>query len=104
VTFSTATPVIDNYEDQLMSNPLTGNMVRMTAKEQLANAVQQLRAWAEANVSSHRGGEWETEYPDWDSLHMAANAVLRADCDDWDEETKRMLLYAIARDNEVLNP
>lgn len=76
-------------------------MVRMSGKEQLANAVQRFRAWAEANVPSQRSGEWETEYPDWDSLHAAANAVLRADCAEWDEETKGLLLYAIARDNEV---
>jgi hypothetical protein len=73
----------------------------MTEKEELAAAVRQFRAWADEKFASHRGGEWETEYPNWESLYIAANAVLRADSGDWDDETKELLLYSIARDNEV---
>lgn len=32
---------------------------------------------------------------------MAANAVIRGDSADWDDETMGQLLYAIARDSEV---
>ena len=82
-----------------MQTPLIGNMLRMRVKEQLADAVQQFRAWADAN--SGTGGEWEQDYPEWDSLYRAANAVINGSCDDWDDETKQWLLYAIARDNEI---
>jgi hypothetical protein len=74
-------------------------MLRMGATEQLADAVQQFRTWAAANERTT--GEWEADYPEWASFYRAANAVLTSDCDEWDEETKYWLLYAIARENEV---
>jgi hypothetical protein len=74
-------------------------MLQMRATEQLAEAVQQFRAWAAANERTT--GEWEADYPEWASFYRAANAVLASDCDEWDEQTKHWLLYAVARDNEV---
>jgi hypothetical protein len=71
----------------------------MRGKEQLADAVRQFRAWADANPG--RGGEWEQDYPEWDALYSAANAVIGSTCDEWDEATKQWLLYAVARDNET---
>src|SRR5579871_2558952 len=71
----------------------------MRAKEQLADAVRQFRAWADANPG--RGGEWEQDYPEWDTLYRAANTVIGSASDEWDDETKQWLLYAVARDNEI---
>jgi len=73
----------------------------MTPKERLAEAVQQFKVWADSVFPDGRGGEWETEYPDWGLLYDAAKSVLGTDCERWDNETKELLLYSIARDNEV---
>jgi HEAT repeats len=72
----------------------------VSEKEQLRLAVESFRAWAEAKFPRERYGEWETEYDDWERLYQAAKAVLRCESGDWDGETKELLLYVIARDNE----
>jgi hypothetical protein len=92
-----------DYTNYLYSckEPLSATWLAMTEKDQLAVAVLQFCTWAGQVSPSHRGSEWETEYPDWEPLYLAANAVLGTDCSRWDEETYELLLYAIARDNEV---
>lgn len=72
----------------------------MSEKEELRLAVQNFRAWAGASLPVGRCGEWETEYESWDQLYLAATAVLRSEPDAWDSETKELLLFVIARDNE----
>jgi len=76
-------------------------MSNVNEKEQLQLAVHNFRAWADASFPAERFGEWETEYDDWENLHLAATAVLRCETDAWDSETKELLLFVIARDNEV---
>lgn len=68
----------------------------------LRSQVQNFKEWA-ASFSNGRPlyGEWETEYPDWDTLYSVANDLLRSDPLSWDSEAKYLLLYAIARDNEA---
>jgi HEAT repeat protein len=75
-------------------------MSNVSEKEQLRLAVQSFRTWADTIFPAERSGEWEMEYDDWENLHLAAKAVLRCDSGAWDGETKELLLFAIARDNE----
>jgi len=64
--------------------------------------VARLRAWAEALPENERRGEWEFHYDDWGELYSAFAAfVATTSCHDWSDDTTQMLLYAIARDNEM---
>ncbi|HKF46528.1 MAG TPA: HEAT repeat domain-containing protein [Terracidiphilus sp.] len=73
----------------------------MTSKEQLHNAVEHFREWAKRSYPAQRFGEWETNYEDWESLYTASRTLLQSESDSWDSESKKLLLYVIARDNEV---
>jgi hypothetical protein len=73
----------------------------MATLEILRAEVSQFQSWADTYFLDRRHGEWETEYDSWDDLHKAAIDVLESDTASWGEETCRLLIYAIARDNEV---
>jgi hypothetical protein len=75
-------------------------MSNVNEKEQLRLAVDNFRTWADACFPAERHGEWEMEYDHWEDLYQAATAVLRCETDTWDSETKDLLLFVIARDNE----
>jgi HEAT repeat protein len=68
----------------------------------LEDEVAQFRAWADAVPIAERSGEWECDYTDWQGLYSAFIAFVRATpCQRWNEDADQMLLYAIARDNEM---
>lgn len=52
--------------------------------------------WADS--TTHRSAEWETEYPNWESLWKASEETLAKI--KISPEDIRLLLYVIARDNE----
>lgn len=74
----------------------------MKRKDSLRTAVQNFRQWT-ATVAKGRPlyGEWEFDYPDFDQFLLTAADALRSDSAMWDAETKDLLLYAVARDNEA---
>jgi HEAT repeat protein len=74
-------------------------MFNVDEKEQLRLEVRHFRNWADATFPGERYGEWETDYEDWDGLYLAARAATANG--QWDEETRELLIYTIARDNEV---
>ena len=67
----------------------------------LAEAVERFRRWADTTVPAERGGEWECDYEEWGDLYGSARSVLRTSAEGWNDETKHLLIYAIARDNEM---
>ena len=79
----------------------------VTPKQTLQQQVTRFCEWAEAYAEScdmpvsELGSEWEFEYEDWQSLYQAVFAVLDTlPTYKWDEETDKLLLFALARDNE----
>jgi len=73
----------------------------MIRKTRLRDAIRRFRLWADERFPQARHGEWETEYEHWDDLYNAVTGVLETSETAWDEETKELLIYAVARDNEV---
>ncbi len=72
------------------------------ALEELRGEVARFRAWADTYPVEQRSGEWEVHYNGWEELNEAFIAfVSSTSCADWDAETSEMVLYAIARDNEI---
>ena len=74
----------------------------MKRKNSLRTEVQNFRQWA-ARVANSRPpyGEWEIDYPNFDRFLSTATDALRSDPAIWDVETKNLLVYAVARDNEA---
>jgi len=66
------------------------------------DAVLSLKRWVE-NRSPHRGPPgWEADYEHWPSLTRAYSDLLDSGtAADWDGEVIDLLLYALARDNEM---
>jgi HEAT repeat protein len=78
-----------------------------TPLQALEREVARFREWADTETKaailpvSELGGEWEFEYKGWQSLYRAAFDVLDSlPLSEWDEETKALLLFVLARDNE----
>lgn len=70
--------------------------------EALEVAVTRFRAWADQFPVAERSGEWECLYDDWQTIYNAFRAFVDVtNCQDWDEAIMQMLLYIIARDNEM---
>lgn len=70
--------------------------------EALRAEVARFRSWAETYPVAERSGEWEVDYPNWQDLWPAFAAFVRgSSAREWDEDTQRLLLYVIARDNEI---
>lgn len=73
---------------------------------QFSGALEQqsdrFRQWAETNYPvEERWGEWECEYPEWESLYGAVQVFLDARLPDtWTTAEMDTLLYALARDSE----
>lgn len=70
--------------------------------EALKAEVARFRSWAETYPVAERSGEWEMDYTGWQDLWPAFAAFVRgSSARDWDEDTQQLLLYVIARDNEM---
>ena len=63
--------------------------------------VDLFRVWASLPGRAGRYGEWECDYEPWGDIYEAFWAFIK-DCppSQWTSEIKRILLYALARDNE----
>lgn len=69
----------------------------------LHKAVERFRAWADTVREDERSGQWEVDYDDWDEIYDAFPlAVDAAGPEKWSRELIDALLYALARDNEML--
>ena len=66
--------------------------------------IEKFRKWAEAYshiAQDERGGEWETDYPDWPIIWSEFELFLKENhFSTWSEEQQDNVLYIIARDNE----
>jgi hypothetical protein len=72
------------------------------ATSRLVQAVSEFRLWAAVYPTEDRAAEWEAEYPEWSSLTTTFCNFLDASIpSDWDEQQEELLLYALARDNEM---
>src|SRR5215470_12934071 len=74
--------------------------MELMGTRRLREEVDKFKAWSAEAFPAERYGEWETEYPRWEVLYKAAKLVLHQKSD-WTDEDISLLLYAIARDNEV---
>jgi hypothetical protein len=63
-------------------------------------AASDLRAWVDTIPPAHRNGEWECDYPRWDELVTAWEALLDAPAPSLEPQLVETALFAIARDNE----
>ena len=73
----------------------------MDAASLLHAEVQCFKQWAAGVPATTRSGEWECDYPQWESLREAAKSLLDTlPTDSWTEEAAKDFLYALARDNE----
>ena len=76
--------------------------MHMNAPDSLQEQVDRFKEWASTYPVHQRSGEWECDYEHWDSLWVAAIAVLESLAPDaWTQKCRANLLYAIARDNEM---
>ncbi len=70
--------------------------------EELEAEVGRFRAWADTYPIAERDSAWESMYRGWQELSSAFSAFVNATtCQQWSAETTQMLLYTIARDNEM---
>ncbi|EFM10664.1 hypothetical protein PaecuDRAFT_2576 [Paenibacillus curdlanolyticus YK9] len=68
----------------------------------LQQEVDAFKQWA-SGVTEKRG-EWETEYLEWNSIYNAAQSVIGdTSLEDWNAAVYELVLYSLARDNEVEN-
>ncbi|TWA94343.1 HEAT repeat domain-containing protein [Bradyrhizobium stylosanthis] len=72
------------------------------AETRLVEAVTAFRNWADCYPVNQRSGEWECDYDEWRSITSAFAAFLdSSDPELWNASTTEMLLYILARDNEM---
>lgn len=68
----------------------------------LKTEIEKFKTWASQYPESDRYGEWECDYPGWTLLYKTFIRFLaETDFRQWDEATRRDVLYLIARDNEI---
>lgn len=69
---------------------------------ELKSAIEAFKAWAQAYPGRDQSGEWECAYEEWPKITTAFCAYLDA-CppEQWDDEVVDLLLYGLARDNEI---
>jgi hypothetical protein len=68
----------------------------------LRREVDRFHVWADTYPVEQRSGEWEMGYSGWDDLNKTFIAFISSStCADWDAETTEIVLYVIARDNEM---
>ncbi|MGY8634826.1 HEAT repeat domain-containing protein [Bradyrhizobium sp. 14AA] len=73
-----------------------------TAEARLAEAVSAFRNWADCYPVGERSGEWECDYDQWPSITSAFTAFLDSGVPQrWNASVIEMLLYILARDNEM---
>ncbi len=75
--------------------------MKVNGKDTLREEIQRFRVWADTAFPQGGYGEWEMEYEHWGDLYRAAGTIVEASPSNWDSETRRWLIYAIARDNEL---
>src|SRR5579884_1252922 len=75
----------------------------MTVREQFENETKRFERWANREYPNlPRHGEWECEYWEWQALYSSCRAHLDTYTpQEWTEDDSDMLLYVLARDNEV---
>jgi hypothetical protein len=72
------------------------------AKAALFVAARAFRDWEAGYPADERSGEWETEYGRWSEIYSSFEALLIASQRrSWDKETTALVLYLLARDNEL---
>jgi hypothetical protein len=80
---------------------LIGGHMTQSLRSMLEQEIARFRSWAEG-YDCPRDGEWECEYPHWADLYNAVTAYISdTKVEEWDEGVADLLLYAIARDNEI---
>ncbi|SDX05600.1 HEAT repeat domain-containing protein [Paenibacillus sp. CF384] len=68
----------------------------------LTSEINSFKNWEDKLTDKSK--EWETEYLHWDRIYLAVNKVLRyVPLNEWEIVDDELLLYALARDNEVEN-
>lgn len=67
----------------------------------LTHEVKRFRLWADTLRGHH--GEWEFDYPDWDTFYRAVFDFLKTKHDQWSKDDVSNILFALARDNEGEN-
>lgn len=71
-------------------------------KARLFDAVRAFSSWADKYPRNERSAEWETDYDQWSEIITAFARFLDAgNSENWDAETTDLLLYILARDNEM---
>lgn len=76
----------------------------MDAASLLLEEVARFRQWAAKIPLETRSGEWECDYPDWQSVWAAAKHLIETvPTVNWTTALKDNFLYAVARDNETGN-
>src|ERR1700744_2864355 len=72
------------------------------AEARFIEAVLAFRNWADCYPAGQRYGEWECGYEQWSATTSAFTAFLDSGAPQlWDASTVEMLLYILARDNEM---
>lgn len=72
------------------------------AQTQLSFEVQRFRDWADRYPRARTYGEWECDYEDWGVLyHAYVDHLDRIAPEQWNDQDRDALLYALARDNEL---
>lgn len=89
------------YQLRIPHGSLVDGRMTQSPRAALEQEVARLRSWAEA-YDRPRRGEWECDYQDWADLYKAVTAYISdSKVEEWDEVVAALLLYAIARDNEL---
>jgi hypothetical protein len=64
--------------------------------------IEAFKQWSSRLIAKHGG--WETDYLHWDTIYESVEGFLQhTSLDEWSTEVYELLLYTIARDNEVEN-
>lgn len=72
------------------------------AKVRLVQTVSAFRSWADSYPADQRSGEWECDYEQWPAITSAFISFLDSGAPQfWDTSTAELLLYILARDNEM---
>lgn len=95
---SLAASLIDGLSSALAAS---GKGPSVSQQVRLRESLERFRRWGDSTFGAERFGEWECDYEDWADIYDSVRAVLRTPPEGWDDETKRLLIYAIARDNEA---
>lgn len=74
----------------------------MDLRHALEREILRFRTWAETIPTAERSGEWECLYDGWQAIYRAFGAfVSTTACQEWDQALTQLVLYIIARDNDI---